>query len=83
MIIKSLSELQEPDAASLVFSQLATGGFSAADAALWQQEAVARYAVSAQVRRPPPAPAATGRRHPEVPGDFPVTGPVLDQLCRR
>jgi hypothetical protein len=45
MIIKSLSELLEPDAASLVFSPLATGRLSAEEAARWQQEAVARYEV--------------------------------------
>jgi hypothetical protein len=49
MIIKPLSELQEPDAASLVFSPSASGRLSAADTARWQQEAVARYEVSAQV----------------------------------
>jgi hypothetical protein len=49
MIIKPLSELQEPDAASLVFSPLTTGRLSAADTARWQQEGVAGYELSAQV----------------------------------
>jgi hypothetical protein len=43
MIIKPPSELQEPDAASLVFSPLASGRLSPAVTARWQQEAVARY----------------------------------------
>lgn len=49
MIIKTLSELQEPDDTSLRFTPWGLARMAAEDAANWQQEVVARHEISAQV----------------------------------
>jgi hypothetical protein len=49
VIIKTLAELQQPDEGSLKFSPWGLGGrMDPADAARWQQQAVALYEISAQ-----------------------------------